>query len=103
RHLVTFSNNIPDDFATRVASLGGSVRYQHAAAGLAIVQGLSDAAASALAASNGVAAVEADVMLSANEGTQSRTLAAPDAPPRRSRARTIPRAPSSSGWGGSGT
>jgi subtilisin family serine protease len=83
RYLVTFSNNIPGDFANRVATLGGSVKYAHAAAGIATVVGLSDAAAASLAAGSGVAAVEPDVAIRVDDGVQSQTIAAPDALARR--------------------
>jgi subtilisin family serine protease len=79
RYLVTFSNDIPSDFTDRLTALGGSVKYAHADAGVAVVQGLSDAAATTLAATSGVASVEADASVSIHDGTQSRTVAAPDA------------------------
>jgi subtilisin family serine protease len=46
------------DFAARVAALGGTIEFNHAGAGLAVVSGVSDAAA--LAAIGGVAEVQPD-------------------------------------------
>lgn len=53
------------EFAQRVASLGGTVTYAHAATGFATVSGLSNAAAAELAAS-GVGQVEQDVEVALN-------------------------------------
>lgn len=50
----------PDDFAARVAALGGTVTFAHDGAGIAAVAGLSDAAAARLALSRGIAAVDDD-------------------------------------------
>jgi subtilisin family serine protease len=79
RYLVTFANDVPADFAGRVNALGGAVKYANAAAGIATVQGLSNDAADSLAASAGVSAVEADVVIRVDDGAQSQTIAAPDA------------------------
>lgn len=58
-HIVAFKGNgAPSDFAARVAALGGTITYQHSV--LALVSGLSDAAAATLGASNGIAEVQAD-------------------------------------------
>lgn len=57
-HIVSFRGNAPADFAARVASLGGTVTYQHQI--LALVSGLSDEAAASLGASNGIAEIQAD-------------------------------------------
>jgi hypothetical protein len=46
------------DFSARVAALGGTVEFQHAKAGIAVVSGVSDAAA--LASIGGVSEVQAD-------------------------------------------
>jgi hypothetical protein len=46
------------DFSARVAALGGTVEFLHAGAGIAVVNGVSDA--SALAAISGVSQVQAD-------------------------------------------
>src|SRR5215213_669131 len=48
------NSNSANAVASKVAALGGSVEYMHAGAGIATVSGLSDAAASQLAASAGV-------------------------------------------------
>src|SRR5881394_3650238 len=53
-------NGIPAGFATRVANLGGMVTYLHTGTGIATVTGLSDNAATQLAASSGVADVQRD-------------------------------------------
>ena len=60
RHLVTFNGAAPADFAGRVAALGGSVTRTISAIGIAAVEGLSDAAAVQLAASSGIARVDAN-------------------------------------------
>ena len=52
RHIVSFNgNSIPAGFAARVNSLGGTVTSAEPGAGYAVVSGLTDDAASALAAS----------------------------------------------------
>jgi subtilisin family serine protease len=65
RYLVGFGGQgMPADFTDHVTSLGGSVRFVHAASGFAIVDGLSAAGAAALARAGGVADVEGDVTTS---------------------------------------
>lgn len=60
-YLVLMSGtSVPAGFADKVASLGGKVRMSHSGAGFAVVSGLSDAGASALAATTGVAEVDPD-------------------------------------------
>jgi lantibiotic leader peptide-processing serine protease len=64
RYIVLMKGNgIPKDFEARVKTLGGTVAYSHAGAGIAVVAGLSDASASALAAS-GFGDVQRDVEVS---------------------------------------
>lgn len=61
-HLVVFRSEraIPDDFAARVAALGGSVDASYAGMGIAAVSGLDEQGAAALRGQPGVAFVEAD-------------------------------------------
>jgi lantibiotic leader peptide-processing serine protease len=60
-YLIKFNgNDVPAEFAATVASLGGEVIFAHSGAGIAAVSGISEEGADALAASNGVTAVEAD-------------------------------------------
>jgi subtilisin family serine protease len=62
-YLILFKGNgVPAGFASRVASLGGTVVFAHAGAGIGAVSGLTPEAAAQLGAFNGVAAVEADDM-----------------------------------------
>ena len=61
QYLVRFrGNGVPADFASQVSALGGEVIFTHAGAGVAAVAGLTDDAASELAAKASVAAVDAD-------------------------------------------
>lgn len=57
-------NSFSNDFAKRVAALGGKVRSMHDGTGFAIVTGLTQAAASQLSAVSGVAEVDADGVVS---------------------------------------
>lgn len=57
---VVLMKGTPDEFAARVAGLGGTVTYAHAATGFATVSGLSDAAAVELSAS-GIGQFQQDV------------------------------------------
>jgi subtilisin family serine protease len=62
-YLVLFKGNgVPSGFASRVASLGGTVLFAHGGAGIGAVSGLTPEAAAQLGASAGVSAVEADDM-----------------------------------------
>jgi subtilisin family serine protease len=54
------SNGFAKEFSGRVAALGGSVESIHEEAGLAVVNGLTTAAATALASSSGIYEVQAD-------------------------------------------
>jgi subtilisin family serine protease len=59
-YLVRFKGNgVPADFASSVAALGGEVVFAHAV-GIAAVSGIGEAGAASLAASSGIAAVDAD-------------------------------------------
>jgi subtilisin family serine protease len=61
KYLVNFeSNGVPADFAARVAALGARVDASFPGVGIAVVTGLSDLAASTLAATPGVTTVDAD-------------------------------------------
>lgn len=59
RYIVTFDSSMPADFADRVADLGGTIDFSHPV-GLAIVDDIDDAGATALAGGPGVAAVASD-------------------------------------------
>lgn len=61
RYVVTFKNKIPSGFAATVAGLGGSVTVAYDAVGVAVVSGIGESGAAALAASSGVDQVGADV------------------------------------------
>lgn len=60
RHLVSFSGQVPSDFAAQVGSLGGSLVWVSPNAGLAAVSGLDAAGVARLAGAKGVQDVEAD-------------------------------------------
>ncbi len=60
RHIVSFTSKTPADFTDRVAGLGGSVLWVSSESGLATVSGLTSSAATALAATSGIAEVDAD-------------------------------------------
>ena len=76
RHIVAFTAAIPSDFASRVASLGGTVLWISNETGLATVSGLSAANADNLAASKGVQSVDADQAFALDLPS---SLSAPDA------------------------
>jgi subtilisin family serine protease len=64
KHIVMFGNQrIAQSFAGDVAKLGGTVDASYDAIGVAVVAGLSDAAAASLRSLNDVANVEADVVV----------------------------------------
>ena len=64
KYVVEFKGNgIPSGFASQVGSLGGTVDAAFGGAGIALVSGLSDAAAAQLGASSGVQKVQPDVTL----------------------------------------
>jgi len=64
RHIVSFSGRVPAAFAGQVTALGGKVQWVSSGSGLAVVSGLSGGAAQALAAKQGVSAVDADEAIS---------------------------------------
>jgi len=57
-------NNFSQDFATKVAALGGTVRSMHNGSGLAVVTGLTSDAAKSLSAVSGISEVDADDIVS---------------------------------------
>ncbi len=64
KHIVTFNNEKTlNGFAARVAALGGTVEAEYGAIGVAVIDGLSDAAAAQLLAMDGVKNIEADVQV----------------------------------------
>ncbi|MBA2669334.1 MAG: hypothetical protein H0U67_03060, partial [Gemmatimonadetes bacterium] len=64
KYIVMFGNQrIAKSFAGDVAKLGGTVDASYDAIGVAVVAGLSDAAAASLRSLNNVANVEADVVV----------------------------------------
>ena len=80
RHVVMFvAQAIPADFAARAAALGGAVEASHAASGVAFVTGLSDAAASQLAATSGVQSVSRDVEIQLEAPVREASAEASDA------------------------
>jgi subtilisin family serine protease len=64
RYIVLASSRFGSDFAATVQRLGGTVQSVHQGAGLAIVTGLSSAAATQLAATSGIARVDSDAVVS---------------------------------------
>jgi subtilisin family serine protease len=63
RHIVSFTNGVPTNFAARVEALGGQVLWTSAGARLAAVSGLSADDASQLKSSAGVADVQQDALI----------------------------------------
>jgi hypothetical protein len=77
KHIVVFTgDNAPADFEARVVARGGTIDEILNGAGLAIVSGLSDAGAAALASTDGVADVTADRIVGPDSPED---LAVPDA------------------------
>jgi lantibiotic leader peptide-processing serine protease len=75
-YLVRFKGNgVPAGFASQVAALGGEVIFAHEV-GIAAVSGLGTAAATTLAASSSVAAVDADAYTLLEDGDASSVEAA---------------------------
>lgn len=60
---ILVGRNFGSDFASQVAALGGAVERVHQGAGIAVVTGISDAAASQLASIAGVSDVQADALV----------------------------------------
>ena len=56
-------SGFPQSFASTVASLGGTIHALHQGAGIAVVQGLTASAATSLAATSGIAEVDADAVV----------------------------------------
>src|SRR2546422_461621 len=63
QHVVLINGNIPADFATRVANLGGGGVATYPDIGVAVTTGLTDAAAAKLARAPGVGGVERDSLV----------------------------------------
>lgn len=63
RHLVVFKKDMPDDFAERVAALGGEIHMIFPRGGAASVSGLGAEGAAALLASKDISVVEEEVVL----------------------------------------
>lgn len=61
RYILSTNSSFGSDLATRIAALGGSVERIHAAGGIAVVTGISDANATQLSTLQGVSDVEPDM------------------------------------------
>jgi subtilisin family serine protease len=61
RYILASNGGFATDLAARVAALGGTLESVHAAGGIAVVSGISDAAAAQLSAIRGVNDVEPDL------------------------------------------
>ena len=81
RYVVDFNGPASNDFASRVAALGGTVDFIAANAGFAGVSGLSAQAAAALGRAPGVKAVFDDVAVQLDATSTTDELAAADAVP----------------------
>lgn len=80
QHLVLFKGNgIPAGFAAQVQALGGTVLYTHAGVGMALVSGLSDAAAAQVGALSSVQQIDRDAAVSLDDPQQSVQADASDA------------------------
>jgi lantibiotic leader peptide-processing serine protease len=77
RYVVRAPGGFGADFADRVAALGGTVESLHSGAGLAVVSGLADSGARALASSAGVVDVVPDVVLRLDAPVTAARAAAP--------------------------
>lgn len=67
-HLVLFNSNaVPRNFATQIEALGGRIERTLEPLGIAVVSGLDDAAADALARAKGVRFVEPDLIMPLEE------------------------------------
>jgi len=71
RHIVSFRGQIPADFATQVARLGGQVLWTSSGTRLAVVRGLSSASAASLAGNQSVEEVDQDDLLQLEKPTLS--------------------------------
>lgn len=70
-YVVRFSGAVPDSFTRTVTAQGGTVETLHPGAGIAIVSGISDAQADALAAAQGVGEVIANDEVNVRLGTST--------------------------------
>ena len=88
KYIVLMQGGLPRDFAQTVAGLGGTIRSTHAGAGFATVSGLTDAAASQLAATSGVLEVDPDAIVQLDQpvGLIQTDAAALSAPTTQSQA-----------------
>ena len=72
RHVVVFASRaVPQDFASRVAALGGAVETAYGPIGVAVVTGLADEGAASLRASSDVGVVERDHQLQILDPTET--------------------------------
>jgi len=79
QHLVLFKGNgVPDDFASDVAALGGSVVFSHDV-GIAVVAGLPEEAAAAIAADKRVADIQRDEVFMLDPITSGDVMSVGDA------------------------
>ena len=69
RYILGSNSGFSNDLAARVAALGGTLERVHNDAGIAVVSGISDAAATTLSSIGGVNEVEADVEFSLDAPT----------------------------------
>jgi serine protease len=77
KHIVTFTRRrVPADFAARVTARGGAVDEILGGPGIAFVSGLTSAAAANLAASGGIDAVGADMVIGQDDDESSPGVAA---------------------------
>lgn len=68
-HIFRFGGDVPASFAAAATAAGGSLTSNHRAAGIAVVQGLTDEEASSLAASTGALDAVADSKVLLRLGT----------------------------------
>jgi subtilisin family serine protease len=68
-HIFRFGGNIPATFVSSAQAAGGTVTFQHADAGLAVVRGLNDKQAEALAKTTGAVDSVADIGITLRLGT----------------------------------
>ena len=80
-HLVQLKGGIPGDFSETVAGLGGEVTFSHDDTGIAVVSGLSDNAATDLAAVADVENVVADATFEMDGAYDSNVASPGDATP----------------------
>jgi hypothetical protein len=79
QYMVLFNGNkIPAAFAGQVEALGGTVVFQHAGAGFAVVGGIDDAKATQLKGMNSVADVQADAEITLDQPQPAAQIDASD-------------------------